>query len=898
MACTAPDLVTPVVLATGYSAPDLAARGVILSDCTNAAGWLDATAGPIITAPTFVGTGEITELAGGQGWLDASITVHASVTAPVPAVAVKPIPEATLAAADAVTGYVTAPSASNVTEYINEVALGATQAVAASIIAPTATVSGDPGERPQYWRPSLALQVTLQGDYTPPVLPGSVTLCLADDVRIGYLGATISVSGSIPAPTAAASGDVPATATATATTAAPITPPTAEARERPPGAGAESLYVKAPAPPHATPAGTAQGDLVLPAPLAATTAPTITPPTARIFERILWLNISAQTSPIIIAPSATASGDVLPTFYASVTTAPPEPIAPSMVSTVTLQQDLELVSDEGPGFNVPSNTSMQKTTNRMGMCIDLAALKTQTRLGVLFTAADPITVPSKQPTAEMVRFRREAELDYQEAIRVQTGAEANYAEMIRTRRNVSVDYQEAIRFRGYTSAHYAEMIRLRQHLLTEHDRKAESLPAALGICRSLHGQPVRTLLHWCYTDMDDPAPGRWWPKYETPGLNIILPCTGDYTPRDTRCMVVLGHDYAPQPYCPEAGDPLPTTVVPIQEIYVVINSFSLARTSDGTVLSATDFSASLDYQSWAWSWSARIPASQLSLIAAPSYQNPVEVTATINGTALRLVVEQIRRERRFGSGWVTIGGRSPTAWLAAPYAVVEARNNAAQQYTAQQLMNEVLKINGVSMGWTVTWGLEDWNVPAGAWAHRGTYIEALARIAEAGGGYLQPHDTADEVIVLPRYEYGPWDWGVLTPKFDLPDSVVEVEGIEWRDAAPYNAVYIVGGTTGGRKDRVVIQGGGMDTYAPTVVDPLATDTIMTRQRGLAVLGDTGRQAHVTLRLPVLAETDIIRPGDLVDYTAEGTKYRGLVRSVNVQTGHPDIWQTIKVESHV
>jgi hypothetical protein len=73
---------------------------------------------------------------------------------------------------------------------------------------------------------------------------------------------------------------------------------------------------------------------------------------------------------------------------------------------------------------------------------------------------------------------------------------------------------------------------------------------------------------------------------------------------------------------------------------------------------------------------------------------------------------------------------------------------------------------------------------------------------------------------------------------------------------------------------------------------------MTRQRGIRTLGDTGKQAHVSLRLPIYPESGIIKPGSVVDYTENGTTMRGLVRSLSVDYSFPQAWQSIKVETHL
>ena len=40
---------------------------------------------------------------------------------------------------------------------------------------------------------------------------------------------------------------------------------------------------------------------------------------------------------------------------------------------------------------------------------------------------------------------------------------------------------------------------------------------------------------------------------------------------------------------------------------------------------------------------------------------------------------------------------------------------------ACQLMDDVLTLNGIPLGWSIDWGLTDWNVPAGIFNQRGTW---------------------------------------------------------------------------------------------------------------------------------------------------------------------------------
>jgi hypothetical protein len=82
-----------------------------------------------------------------------------------------------------------------------------------------------------------------------------------------------------------------------------------------------------------------------------------------------------------------------------------------------------------------------------------------------------------------------------------------------------------------------------------------------------------------------------------------------------------------------------------------------------------------------------------------------------------------------------------------------------------------------------------------------------------------------------------------------------------------------------------------------VTDSLITTAAAARQRGLAILSDTGRQLEMGLKLPVLETTGIIRPGAFVQYDDDGNTSIGLVRSTRIDVGLPDVFQTLGVECH-
>jgi hypothetical protein len=335
--------------------------------------------------------------------------------------------------------------------------------------------------------------------------------------------------------------------------------------------------------------------------------------------------------------------------------------------------------------------------------------------------------------------------------------------------------------------------------------------------------------------------------------------------------------------------------VPVLRTYVTINSIALRRIDSNVPIPTHAFGISLDADSWTWSWSASIPLAALPLVQPGSDGAPVEVEAMVNGVPYRLYAEGVASQRQFAQGRIAVKGRGLAAVLDAPYAPVRNHGNASGR-TAQQLMADVLSVNGVTFDWAVDWTLTDWLVPGNTWTHQGAYIAAILDIAKAAGGYVQPHNTDQTLRILPRYPAAPWDWASVTPDFELPSAAVSVEGIDWTRKADYDRVF-VSGTQNGVLGQVTRAGTAGEKVAPMVTDSLITHAAAARQRGLAILSDTGRQARVTLTLPVLAETGLIKPGQFVRYQDGADSRLGLVRSTSLAWSRPKLRQTIAVETH-
>lgn len=336
-------------------------------------------------------------------------------------------------------------------------------------------------------------------------------------------------------------------------------------------------------------------------------------------------------------------------------------------------------------------------------------------------------------------------------------------------------------------------------------------------------------------------------------------------------------------------------IVPVQRSYVVANAVTLVRVSDLAVIPAYSLQISADSDSWTVGWSATVKGSALSLIEPPGPGAPIELEAAINGDTWRLLVEQISRDRQFPRDRLQLSGRGISAQLAAPYAAEITRTNAGA-LTAAQLMDDALTINAVPIGWTVDFGLTDWLVPAGAWNHTGTHIEAVQAIAAAAGGYIRSHRTAQTLYIRPRWPVLPWALSGATPDITLPDAAVARDSLRWIERPDYNGVY-VSGEAQGILAHVRVTGTQGDILAPLVTDQLITHDDAARQRGPVEIGIPGRSAMLTLDLQVLPATGVIEVGAILTFQDGGTDRTGIVRSVAVSYSHPVLRQSVEVECH-
>lgn len=586
----------------------------------------------------------------------------------------------------------------------------------------------------------------------------------------------------------------------------------------------------------------------------------------------------------VTLPALTLSAQVSPIFEATIAAA-----MPGLAMAATASYDV----------NVSRPTVSQALTrSQAAVPITLGAEDRRQAPAPTFASA---TSPHGQATRadaetsglnrSLDKVRPSSGVRHTGADRLQSGLSAAHQEMLRDRRpSVSTAHQGgvAVGLRASTSSQDRYRDR-RPSVATAHQK-------AVPVWRSAgwrHRTAAPTALQWGVRHQEAVRPPI--------GVSVIVVPPGEvcYTPDPnlvfsaavaadgTLVFICDNHDN------PTGGE---TVIVPIRRTYMVLNNVTLRRVTGNIPLPVLGMSITLDYGSWTYGFSAGLPASAMQHLGKESDGSPALLEASVNGQTFLFLAESRARSRQFPRADFTVRGRGKNAVLDDPYAPAQSFTSTTGR-TLQQIMSHVLTVNGVSLGWDVDFGITDWFVPANTWAFQGSYIAALNDIAGAAGAYLQPHPTSDTLRLLPLYPSAPWDWGTVTPDFVLPSAIVSQESVDWLDKPAYNAVVVAGTTADGVRGNVTRLGTAGDLQAPMATHPLITHVDAARQRGRAILSDTGAQVKVGLRLPVLPATGIIMPGKFVSYVDGADTRFGITRGVDVQITRDAVWQTLSVETH-
>ena len=334
-----------------------------------------------------------------------------------------------------------------------------------------------------------------------------------------------------------------------------------------------------------------------------------------------------------------------------------------------------------------------------------------------------------------------------------------------------------------------------------------------------------------------------------------------------------------------------------RKVYIVSNEIYCKRLSDDAPIQLLSCQVGIDRDSFAWSFSASVPYTEVDKVA-PTVDGMTEIELGINGIIWRFVVENYGKRSQFAKTDVTIGGRSLTAYLTEPYAAKRDYNHSAASF-ATALADAELNRGGEVSGFELDWQLIDdlgWAVPANTLNYQGlTPLQAIQKIAAAGGGFVQSHPSEPTVMVVPDYPIASWHWASATPnKIILPD-LVKSESLQWQEKPAYNGVYVEG-VTSGVVAFVKRTGTAGENQAETFVDRMTCDQAAARQKGLSILSEGGKQARMSIDLPMHNSIGLLLPSMLIEVSGQ---WRGLVRgvSISVQQKGLSITQSVDVERH-
>ena len=344
-------------------------------------------------------------------------------------------------------------------------------------------------------------------------------------------------------------------------------------------------------------------------------------------------------------------------------------------------------------------------------------------------------------------------------------------------------------------------------------------------------------------------------------------------------------------------------LIPSTGVIFVTNSVSLTRSDDGREIKLLGFSVGIDSNSYAWTFSATVPLSELSKVDTAREQQ-IGVDFTCNGNLWRFILDSCDDSISFGESSLTIKGKSRAMLLAHPYATQRGFKFDTAM-SARQIAEAELNRFGVPSGFTLDWqlaGVNGWNVPANTYSYSNkTPINSLQWIAEAAGGFINADMSADVLHVLAHYPIPSWEWAAQTPSINLPMSLITSRSRGRVNKPAYNGVTIYGESDNGIGALIKRTGTSGGYQPPMVTSDLITDQDAAISRGKMILSDTGDIGNIGISMPLVADIGVLKPSTLIGVN-DSEQWVGMVRGTTI-TGRLssnralEIDQSIDVERH-
>lgn len=345
--------------------------------------------------------------------------------------------------------------------------------------------------------------------------------------------------------------------------------------------------------------------------------------------------------------------------------------------------------------------------------------------------------------------------------------------------------------------------------------------------------------------------------------------------QNPKVCVTGGSYFVPTTSVPTIDKPIITTVYR-RRVHKVIHSLQCFRDSDNTPVHITSFNMNTSRDQWGFSFAMQCASKGEAAKLAHVNGEPVDVRIELNGHVLRGVAENISRSKAFGSNKYSVSGRSIVARLAQPFEIPSAYANSSAM-NATQIINDVL----AGTGWTYTFDLTDWLIPAGALnLQSASTIDVITTIAKAAGGIVIADTDFKDIQLLPRNKAPYWTLGQATEDHQINDSVIFSQSDNPANTPLYNAVF-VRGEQQGVSTKIKRNGTLGDKLATDIVDPLITHIDAARQRGTSELAEAGKGANFSYTTTIMDGLPIIKPGALIAVDESAEQYKVICDAVSV-----------------
>lgn len=354
-----------------------------------------------------------------------------------------------------------------------------------------------------------------------------------------------------------------------------------------------------------------------------------------------------------------------------------------------------------------------------------------------------------------------------------------------------------------------------------------------------------------------------WPlksRFSEPALHCVLNPGGDLL--------------RPIPELPTVDGQTPIRP-PIRKSYIMTPELRCYR-HDGQEINIISASWSVSRSQWGASVSLVCASrSDRDLLFAGG---PQLFHVRFNGFDFYCLAEEPAMDHRFGQTRYTVSGRASIAQLASPHSAMKSASNATTRSLAALITDEL-----AGSGWSLQFDMQSFNVPAGAFNYLNqTPIEAISKLVSAIGGMIYAEGALKKLIIRPLWPAVPWAFDTANVDIAVHDSVILAMSESPSVSPVFNAVF-VRGEQQGVECRIKQSGTAGDKLAPDVVDPLITDPQAARQRGTAVLAESGTKQKYNLTLPLMADGSLppVLPGTVLGVTWQGNSFKTMVDSISI-----------------